>query len=175
MSDRLARINLETATPEQVAVAASLGEGRGRVPTTYQVWLHHPALAEGMERVGTPLKQSEALNEAEKEVAILATAVFWNAPYVTANHTRHAAKAGLSEEVIAAILAKRRVEGVPGRLGVVCDAVADILGGALIGDAAFERYAAELGRAAIAELLVTIGYYSSVALAMSFHGMEPKA
>jgi 4-carboxymuconolactone decarboxylase len=32
----------------------------------------------------------------------------------------------------------------------------------------------ELGRAAIAELLVTIGYFTSISLAMTMHSLQPK-
>ncbi|MEG4641516.1 sugar ABC transporter substrate-binding protein [Paracoccus sp. APAP_BH8] len=115
------------------------------------------------------------VGEHESEVAILSTAVHWNAPYVIANHQKHALKAGLGEEVVAAILDRRRPDGLSGRLGVVADAVWDILNGGMVGDAAFVRYDTELGRELIAELLVTIGYFTSVSLAMSLHALAPKA
>ncbi|WP_077034604.1 carboxymuconolactone decarboxylase family protein [Pelomonas sp. KK5] len=173
--DRLARIDPDTADEHQRRVIARLGEGRGRIPTPFNIWLHNPRLAEGMEIIGTHVDRSPVLTEAETEVAILATAVFWNAPYVIANHRRHALKAGVPEDVVAALLEKRRPESQGGRFGAVCEAVADILAGAAVDDARFARYDAELGRAAIAELLVTIGYFTSVSLAMSLHALEPKA
>jgi 4-carboxymuconolactone decarboxylase len=40
-------------------------------------------------------------------------------------------------------------------------------------DARFDCYAAELDRAVIAALLVTIGNTTSVSLAMSLHALEP--
>lgn len=172
--DRLARIDAQQATDEQKKVIAQLGEGRGRIPTPFSIWLHNPRLAEGMEIIGTHVDHSPVLGEAETEVAILSTAVFWNAPYVIANHRRHALKAGVPETVVAAILERRRPEGEPGRLGLVCDAVSDILAGALIDDARFARYDAQLGRAVIAELLVTIGYFTSISLGMTLHALQPK-
>ncbi|QBR01422.1 carboxymuconolactone decarboxylase [Paraburkholderia pallida] len=173
--NRLARIDPETATDEQKKVIARLGEGRGRIPTPFNIWLHNPHLAEGMEIIGTHVDRSPVLSEAESEVAILSTAVFWNAPYVIANHRRHALKAGVPEAVVAAILEKRRPEAAEGRLGLVCDAVCDMLAGGMIEDARFARYAAGLGRAVIAELLITIGYFTSISLAMSLHALEPKS
>jgi 4-carboxymuconolactone decarboxylase len=173
MENRLGRIDPETASDEQKKVIARLGEGRGRIPTPFNIWLHNPRLAEGMEIIGTHVDKSPVLSEAESEVAILSTAVFWNAPYVIANHRRHAIKAGVPEAVVAAILERRRPEA-DGRPGLVCDAVCDILAGGVIDDARFARYEAELGRAVIAELLVTVGYFTSVSLAMSLHALEPK-
>ncbi|WP_020651384.1 carboxymuconolactone decarboxylase family protein [Massilia niastensis] len=172
--DRLGRIDPELASEEQKKVIARLGEGRGRIPTPFNIWLHNPQLAAGMEIIGTHIDKSPVLSEAETEVAILSTAVFWNAPYVIANHRRHALKSGLSEEVVGAILDRRRPEAVGERLGAVCDAVGDILAGGMVDDRRFARYEAELGRAVIAELLVTIGYFTSVSLAMSLHALEPK-
>jgi len=174
MENRLERIDAQTASDEQKKVIARLGEGRGRIPTPFNIWLHNPHLAEGMEIIGTHIDHSPVLSEAESEVAILSTAVFWNAPYVIANHSRHALKAGVPEPMVAAILAKKRPETVEGRLGAVCDAVCDILAGGMMEDARFARYDAELGRAVIAELLVTVGYFTSVSLAMNMHALEPK-
>ncbi|MCK9685346.1 carboxymuconolactone decarboxylase family protein [Scleromatobacter humisilvae] len=175
MDNRLAPIDPQAATDEQKKVIARLGEGRGRIPTPFNIWLHNPRLAEGMEIIGTHVDRSPVLSEAETEVAILATAVFWNAPYVIANHRKHALKAGVPEAAVAAILDKRRPESVDGRLGAVCDAVADLLAGGAMDDARFARYDADLGRAAIAELLVTIGYFTSISLAMTMHALQPKS
>ncbi|SAL05426.1 carboxymuconolactone decarboxylase [Caballeronia calidae] len=172
--DRLARIDAQQATQEQQRVIAQLGEGRGRIPTPFNIWLHNPRLAEGMEIIGTHVDRSPVLSEAETEVAILATAVFWNAPYVIANHRRHALKSGVPDAVVAAILDKRRPDGEHGRFGLVCDAVSDILAGGSIDDARFAQYDAGLGRAVIAELLVTIGYFTSISLGMTLHALKPK-
>jgi 4-carboxymuconolactone decarboxylase len=172
--NRLERIDPEKASDEQKKVIARLGEGRGRIPTPYNIWLHNPHLAEGMEIIGTHIDHSPVLSEAESEVAILSTAVFWNASYVIANHRRHALKAGVPEAVVTAILEKRRAESDGGRLGVICDAVCDILAGGVVDDVRFARYAAELGRAVIAELLIVVGYFTSVSLAMSLHALQPK-
>jgi 4-carboxymuconolactone decarboxylase len=171
---RLGRIDPEQATDEQRSVIARLGEGRGRIPTPFHIWLHNPRLAEGMEIIGTHVDRSPVLSEAESEVAILSTAVFWNAPYVIANHRRHALKAGLPEDVVAAILDKRRPAAGEGRLALVCAAVCDILAGGRLDDAGFARYEAALGRDVIAELLITIGYFTSVSLAMTLHALPPK-
>lgn len=174
MEDRLELIDPERASDEQKKVIARLGQGRGRIPTPFNIWLHNPRLAEGMEIIGTHVDRSPVLSEAESEVAILATAVFWNAPYVIANHSRHAIKAGVPVPVVAAILGKRRPAPEAGRLGTVCDAVCDLLAGGAVDDAGFARYETELGRAVIAELLVTIGYFTSVSLAMTLHALQPK-
>ncbi|CAG9259219.1 carboxymuconolactone decarboxylase [Paraburkholderia caribensis] len=172
--NRLERIDPDKATGEQKKVIARLGEGRGRIPTPFNIWLHNPNLAEGMEIIGTHVDHSPVLTEAESEVAILSTAVFWNAAYVIANHKRHALKSGVPEAVVAAILEKRRPEAGGDRFGLICDAVCDILAGGAIDDTRFARYDAALGRAVIAELLITVGYFTSISLGMTLHALRPK-
>ncbi|MBN3752080.1 carboxymuconolactone decarboxylase [Paraburkholderia sp. Tr-20389] len=172
--NRLERIDADNATDAQKKVISRLGEGRGRIPTPFNIWLHNPNLAEGMEIIGTHVDRSPVLSEAESEVAILSTAVFWNAPYVIANHRRHALKSGVPEVVVAAILEKRRPEAGDDRFGLICDAVCDLLAGGAIDDARFARYDAGLGRAVIAELLVTVGYFTSISLGMTLHALQPK-
>ena len=174
MSDRLERIDAEQASEAQKKVIAQLGEGRGRIPTPFNIWLHNPRLAEGMEIIGTHVDHSPVLSEAESEVAILATAVFWNAPYVIANHRRHALKSGVPEPVVSAILEKRRPEAGDDRFGLICDAVCDILAGGAIDDGRFARYETGLGRDVIAELLVTVGYFTSISLGMTLHALKPR-
>lgn len=174
MSDRLERIDAEQASEAQKKVIAQLGEGRGRIPTPFNIWLHNPRLAEGMEIIGTHVDHSPVLSEAESEVAILSTAVFWNAPYVIANHRRHALKSGVPEPVVSTILEKRRPEAGDDRFGLICDAVCDILAGGAIDDGRFARYETGLGRDVIAELLVTVGYFTSISLGMTLHALKPR-
>jgi 4-carboxymuconolactone decarboxylase len=173
-ADRLEPINGSMATEMQQKVMAKLGAGRGRIPTPFNIWLHNPALAEGMEIIGTHIDASPILTEAESEVAILSTAVHWNSAYVIANHHRHALKAGVPQAVVEAILAGRRPEGGEGRFGQVCEAVSDIMAGGTMNEARFSACANGLGRATLAELLIIVGYFTAVSLAMTMHALEPK-
>lgn len=171
---RLQRIDPDQASDDQKPVIARLASGRGRIPTPFNIWLHNPTLAAGMEIIGTHVDASPVLSEAESEVAILSTAVFWGADYVIANHRRHALKAGVPDPVVEAILARRPAPPDSTRFGLICEAVAAMLAGAKIDDAGFDRLQTGLGRAVIAELLITIGYFTSVSLAMNLHALAPK-
>ena len=175
MNTRLQKIDPDNASQPQQNIITRLCEERGRIPTPFNIWLHNPVLAEGMEIIGTHIDRSPLLSEAESEVAILATAVFWNAPYVIANHQRHAIKAGVPEVLVNLLLEKKRPSTANGRLGLICEVVCNILAGGRVDDAQFARYDAELGRAVIAELLITIGYFTSVSLAMNLHALQPKS
>jgi 4-carboxymuconolactone decarboxylase len=167
--NRIQEIDRESATPEQAAVIARLGEGRGRIPSPFNIWLHSPGLADGMEVIGTYLNNGAHLTEAEFEVAVLATAAHWQSPYVLANHTRHALKAGVPADAVEAIVARRRPVIADARMQIIADLTADLLAGGSIEDAAYDAYDAELGREGIAELIILVGYYSTVSMGMRLH------
>lgn len=156
----------------QEEVLERLVGARGKVLTPYKIWIHAPGVAEGMEALGTQLNTASSLPEAEREVAILATAAFWRSPYVIRAHERHGLRAGLAPEVVEALAAGCRAAPAEPRLRAVADFVADALAGASVADEDFARYEAALGRAAMAELLALIGYYTAVALAMRLHDVE---
>ncbi|EUB95446.1 Carboxymuconolactone decarboxylase [Rhizobium sp. CF080] len=167
--NRLVEIDRSKTTPEQEAVIERLGEGRGRIPTPYKVWLHSARLADGMEVIGTYLNSGAHLTNAEFEIATLATAVFWRSPYVVTNHARHAVQAGVPEQAVEAILAGRRPVVASERLQTVSDFAADLLAGGSIEDDRFDAYEKVLGREGIAELIVLVGYYSTVSIGMRVH------
>ena len=98
--NRIQDIPPETLTPEQSEVFERLTAGRGRILGPYRSWIHSPAVASGMEHIGTYLNKKSSLTT-------------------------------------------RSVE--------------------------FAEIEAVLGRAGVAEVLVLLGYYTSVALGMKVH------
>jgi 4-carboxymuconolactone decarboxylase len=173
--DRLADVDETKATPLQREVLQRVAKGRGRVPTPYRVWLHCPEIADGMETIGTYLNTESSLSDAEIEIVILSVAAFWHSPYVLENHTRHSRKAGLEESAIAAMRERRKPEFTVERQRLVGDFVWAALEKKPLADTDFATMEREFGRRGIAELLLLIGYYSSVALAMKFHDVSPNA
>lgn len=174
-TNRVVDIDRSTTTPDQERVLERLQGGRGWLPTPYKIWIHSPAIAEGMEVLGTHLNTGSSLSPAELELAILLTAVFWGSPFVIKAHVKHGMKAGLSRDAVDAILAKQKPSLEGDRLRAVGDIVADALAGGGMSDTAYRHYEAALGRVGIAEILALIGYYTSVAIAMHMHEVKPAA
>lgn len=172
---RIEMIDPHTADAAQSAVIARLGAGRGRIPGPFNVWLHSPAIASGLERIGTHVDASPNLPPRDAEVVMLATALHWRAHYPITNHLRHAAKEGVPAQVIHALYHGARVQGQEPRLQAICDLTQDLLAREDIDDARFEGYVDSLGRATIAEVLATIGYFSAVSLCFKLHDVQPAA
>jgi 4-carboxymuconolactone decarboxylase len=133
--------------------ADQLVAGRGRILGPYKIWIHSPTVAAGMEHIGTFLNKRSSLSTREVELCILIIAQHWDGEYVKQAHIKAGKAAGLTQEQIDAILA--------GRDPKLTDPH----------EQAVHRFAVALVNKTngIAEVLVLLGYYTSVALGMKVH------
>jgi len=154
---------------EQTAVFEQLTAGRGRILTPYKVWIHSPKVASGMEQIGTFLNKRSSLSEREVEIGILVIARHWQADYVQQAHIRLARDLGVPEAAIEAICADQDPKLTDAHERAVYAFATALVAGTKLSDAEFGKIEAALGRTGIAEILVLLGYYTSVALAMKVH------
>jgi 4-carboxymuconolactone decarboxylase len=167
--NRILDIPPEHLTPEQTTVFERLTAGRGRILGPYKIWIHSPTLAGGMEHIGTFLNKRSSLTTRAVEIGILVIAQHWDADYVRQAHIRLGREAGLSQGTIDAILAGRDPKLTDPHERAVHRFAAALVADAKISDAEFAEIEQVLGRAGIAEVLVLLGYYTSVALGMKVH------
>jgi 4-carboxymuconolactone decarboxylase len=167
--NRLLDLPPEKLTPEQTAVFSQLVAGRGRILGPYKIWIHSPTIASGMEHIGTFLNKRSSLSTREVEIGILVIAQHWDANYVRTAHIKAGKAAGLSQDTIDAILAGRDPKLTDPHERAVHRFAAALVGGAKLSDAEFAEVEKVLGRAGVAEVLVLLGYYTSVSLGMKVH------
>src|ERR1700746_309728 len=105
--NRILDIPPENLTAEQKTVFDNLTAGRGSILGPYRVWIHSPTVAAGMEHIGTFLNKRSSLSTREVEIGILVIARHWDADYVRQAHIKAGKAAGLSDEIIDALLAGR--------------------------------------------------------------------
>jgi 4-carboxymuconolactone decarboxylase len=167
--NRLIDLPPEELSAEQKTVFDKLTAGRGRILGPYKVWIHSPTVAAGMEAIGTYLNKRGSLSTREVEIGILVIARHWDAAYVRQAHVRLGKEAGLSDEIIDAVLAGRDPNLADAHERAVHRFAAALTAGAKLADAEFAEIEQALGRDGIAEVLVLLGYYTSVCLAMKVH------
>jgi 4-carboxymuconolactone decarboxylase len=167
--NRILEIPPEKLTPAQTTVFDQLTAGRGRILGPYKVWIHSPNVASGMEQIGTFLNKRSSLSTREVEIGILVIAQHWQGDYVKQAHIRAGKVAGLTQETIDAILAGADPKLTDPHERAVHRFAASLVAGAKLSDAEFAEIEKALGREGIAEVLVLLGYYTSVALAMKVH------
>jgi len=167
--NRLLDLPPEKLTPEQTAVFNQLVAGRGRILGPYKIWIHSPTVASGMEHIGTYLNKKGTLSTREVEIGILVIAQHWDADYVRTAHIKAGKAAGLSQETIDAILAGRDPKLSDPHEHAVHRFAAALVAGKKLSDTEFAEIEKVLGRPGIAEVLVLLGYYTSVSLGMKVH------
>jgi len=153
--NRLVELPPEKQTPEQKKVFEQLVAGRGRILGPYKIWIHSPTVASGMEHIGTYLNKKGSLSEREVEIGQA--------------HIKMGKQVGLSQDIIDAVLAGRDPKLTDPHERAVHRFAAALVAGAKMPDAEFAEIEKELGRNGVAEVLVLLGYYTSVALGMKVH------
>lgn len=156
-------------TPEQAQVFKDLVAGRGRLLTPYRVWIHSPRIAAALETTGTYINKKGSLSEREVELLICIIANHWKGEYVWTVHTRTAVKLGFPQSVFDAIRNAEDPALENERERAVYDLAKSAMQPGAGPDEVFQRAERLLGRNGIAEVLATLGYYSSVAMAVKLH------
>jgi 4-carboxymuconolactone decarboxylase len=167
---RIRDITPDQLTPEQDQIFKRLVANRGRLLGPYRIWIYSPTIANAMEQIGTHLNTGKAaLSQREVEIGIILVAQYWDGDYVRKAHIRLGKMAGLSDETIDAVIAGRDPQVAdPHERAFYRFATAQI-NREKLSDAEFAELEQVLGRDGIAETLVLLGYYSSVAMAMKVH------
>jgi 4-carboxymuconolactone decarboxylase len=167
--DRILDVSPDQLTSEQKSIFERLVAGRGRILGPYRVWIHSPTIASGMEQIGTFLNKRSSLSEREVEMVIILIARHWQGDYVKTAHVRMGKKVGLSDAVIDALLAGNDPKLTDPHEAAVHRFASAMIASRKLPDAEFAEIEKALGRAGIAEVLVLLGYYTSVALGMKVH------
>ena len=167
--NRLIELPPEKQSPEQKKVFEQLVAGRGRILGPYKIWIHSPTVASGMEHIGTFLNNKGALSKREVEIGILIIATHWKADYVQTAHVREGKRVGLSDEIINALVAGKEPPLTDPHERGVCKFASSLVRGTKLSDAEFAEVETAIGRQGIADTLVLLGYYTSVALGMKVH------
>jgi 4-carboxymuconolactone decarboxylase len=166
---RIKEIPESELTAEQAKVFKDLVAGRGRLLTPYKIWIHSPRVAAAMETIGTFLNKKGSLSEREVELVICIVANHWKGEYVWTVHVRTCVKLGIPESAFDAIRAGQAPKLDKERERAVYDLAMISMQPGGGSDEVFARAEKLLGRNGIAEVLVLLGYYSSVSMGMKLH------
>jgi 4-carboxymuconolactone decarboxylase len=167
--DRILDVSPDQLTSEQKTIFERLVAGRGRILGPYRVWIHSPAVASGMEQIGTFLNKRSSLSESEVEMVIIMIATHWQGDYVQTAHVRMGRKVGVPDAAIDALVAGGDPKLSDPHEAAVHKFAAAMIASRKLPDAEFAELEKVLGRPGIAEVLVLLGYYTSVAMAMKVH------
>jgi len=128
----------------------------------YRVLPHAPEAALGFLALGRAILTQTSLDPGLREIAILRVGALCAASYEIHQHRRVAARVGLGDAQIEAVLDLAARDGLDARQRLVADYTDAVVKQVKAPAALTDRVRSELGDKAWLELLMTIGYYGLV-------------
>ncbi|MBI4081559.1 MAG: carboxymuconolactone decarboxylase family protein [Candidatus Lambdaproteobacteria bacterium] len=173
---RVPEVTPENANPEQHRIIAAITGGpRGGLRGPFKVMLHSPKLADGVQALGGFLRFGTSLQPRISELAIIITGRFLGARVEWVGHSVLARKGGLPEDVIQAVLERRRPVFTHADEEACYDLVTELHHNHQVSDATFQQAVQHFGIAGTCELVGVTGYYSMVGLFLKAFQIEPPA
>jgi 4-carboxymuconolactone decarboxylase len=169
MAERLPPIPADQLTPEQKKVLDDIQSGpRGAgVRGPFNALLRSPQLCDLVQRVGAYVRYGTSLPQKLNELAICMAGRKWTAQYEFYAHRRLGIQAGLKPEVLDAVAAGRRPDGMDSDEASIYDFATELLGTGQVSDAHYDAVKAKFGERGVMDLVGAVGYYSLVSMVLN--------
>jgi 4-carboxymuconolactone decarboxylase len=155
-------VNADQLTPENKALYDTVRANRPKLVGPFSVLMHNPPLARAVNEVVDAVRKDGKLEKRLYELVVLITVRQAGAAYAWAVHDPLGRKAGLSDDVVDAIHAKRRPAFAKADEKAIYDAVIELLASNKIGDAAYQALIKQFGLAETIEVITCVGLYCMV-------------
>jgi 4-carboxymuconolactone decarboxylase len=146
-------------------VAAVVGPA-GELLGPFDALLRSPVVGDAVQQVGTALRRSSTLAPEVTEAAILTVAAHWRAGYEWYAHEAVAASAGLLSRNDLDRLRVGRPPAGSEAVRATWSFVSQLVATGEVDDATYARLLAMLGERGMVELVLLVGYYSLLAVAL---------
>lgn len=145
---------------ERMAAARADAEGRAALGDVYVRMFNNPAVARAVGALGGHLRFAGVLPDDARELAILRYAARQGFGYEWSHHQRPARRAGIPEDIVAALAGDGVPEGLAPERRAVVQAVDAVAARRSIPEEVQERVAAAFGLAGVVELVALCGLYA---------------
>ena len=164
----MARIGLiasrEELSGQARAVADRIVETRGEVTRPFQILLYAPAIAGLVAELGQHLRAGSGLEDADRELATLATGRALGCDFVWTSHLRSAETAGVSDRTIGAL--REGGSQTERREATLVAFVEELCADGAVSATTYAAAHGLLGTRGLVELATTVGYYTMLARVM---------
>ena len=159
---RFDQVNADQLKPEDKALYEAVRAGRPKLVGPFSVLMHNPPLADAVNKVVDAIRKDGKLDKRLYELIVLITVRHASAAYAWAVHDPLGRKAGLSDDVVDAIHAKRTPNFVKADEKVIYDAVTELLKTNKVGDAAYQALIKQFGLRETIEIVTCVGLYCMI-------------
>ncbi len=155
----------DQASPDQVIAFDQIVASRGKMLRPFSVMLHRPEIARAAADLGAVIRYQGVLGDADRELAIAATAVERSCQFEWDSHSPLAEAAGVSSVTLEQVSAGEQVtDPIDAEL---VDFVRELCRTGVVSNQTFDLMRNRLSVPGVVELVTTIGYYSMIALVLS--------
>ncbi|HVR78640.1 MAG TPA: hypothetical protein VMS99_09640 [Acidimicrobiia bacterium] len=162
---RIKPITREEATPDQQRVGDVIyGSRKEEYGGPSAILLHIPELAERFDHLRNYLVREQKLPDPMVHLAALMAARFWAAEYAWWKRVPMCLEAGIPQEVIDAVLERRRPEFADSDLEAVYDYLTELLEDRRVSVRTHQRLQGIIGDESMIELVLVLGFYSMLGL-----------
>ncbi len=173
---RLAGLDPVDMNTAQRAVYDEIVNGpRGGVHGPIAQLLHCPELCNHVQRIGAFLRFQGLLSPMQRELAMSIVGRRHSSQYVWVAHVRHARTAKLPEDIIQALIARRRPD-FHGDADLECiyDVTDALLKGGAVDPQIYERAMQRFGKEKVLELVAVAGQFTLLSMVTNLFAIEPR-
>ncbi len=163
--DRFPGLKYEELTPAQRVIADRAIAGRGTIGI-FNITLRSPELSEATRGIISS-RIPPVISARQNEMAVLLTGRYWNAQFEFSVHHRVGARAGISEDTIAAIVQGKRPAALEPEEVPVYNFVSELLKDKRVSDATFDATKEKMGEKGIVDLIGLVSFYQTASLMMN--------
>jgi 4-carboxymuconolactone decarboxylase len=164
---RLPTLKYEELTPRQRESWEKHAERRETVRGPYTVWLHDPDLMDKVSAISNYFRFDCALPVKLREFGILVTARYWDAQYSWNAHVEKARAAGIPEDVIRDLAAKRTPRFKADDERVFYNFAMEALEQHFVSDETFAEAQKIFGTKGVTDLIGAVGYFSMLQICLN--------
>lgn len=164
---RLPKLSYEKLNPKQKEVYDKHVVRRNYVTGPYDVWIHSPELFEKVSGISNYMRFDCALPVKLREFGILVTARYWDAEYSWNAHVDKARAAGISDDIIEALAAKKKPDFKADDERVYYTFAMEALENHFVSEKTFNEARAIFGEKALVDLIGSVGYFSMLQICLN--------
>ena len=165
---RVPILTKEDLPPDKQELHDQIAAYRGHVPKPYAALLNSPEVASRVAMLGDQLRYlSTTISTDVREIITLTTARILKCQYVWTHHCDSAKQAGVREEVVESIRQGGPLRGLLPKESVFVQFTRELLEDKRVRDATYSAVEHLLGQQGVVDLILTIGYYDMLCLAVN--------
>lgn len=167
LPERMPAIPPEQMSEAQRKVAADLVSTRGELKGPFVALIRRPELADRVQRLGAYIRYECGIDMRLNRLISMMVARHWSAQYEWHGAVPYAAKAGLSDAIVAAVAEGRRPEKMAEDEEAVYEFMRELLTNKSVSDPTYGRALARFGEGGVVDLMGIACYYTMQAMVMN--------